>query len=212
MYKLKYILLVLIVTSCASTRLIKSWKNPDYQNFKPKNVLIIGVTPNIDARSAFELELKNELNARKISALQSTKVFKTSFQDSKQTELEIEKQVDLLLSKGYDAILVSLVKGLDNEESYASESAKTDYHMRRFAPYYFFYQEAYFNQDYYNRYIVFHIETSLYSLKSSSKKSLVWAANYDIVDPNDIAKTINNYVKAVIKSLEKEKLIPKKYI
>ena len=57
---------------------------------------------------------------------------------------------------------------------------------------------------------MFHIETSLYSLKSNEIKSLVWSGNYDIVDPNNATKTIDGYVKAIIKSLEKEKIIPKK--
>lgn len=210
MYKLACLFIVLTITSCMSTKLIESWKNPDYQTFTPKNVLVIGVTPDFDARSAFEFKLKSELNARKIIALQSAVVFETSFTDSKQTEADIEKQLNLLRSKGYDAILVSVVKGVENNQSYASESSKTDYHLRRFSPYYLLYQEAYFNQNYYNSYRVFHIETSLYSLKSNEEKSLVWSGNYDIVDPNDVTKTIDSYVKAIIKSLEKEKIIPKK--
>lgn len=210
MYKLACLFIVLTITSCMSTKLIESWKNPDYQTFTPKNVLVIGVTPDFDARSAFEFKLKSELNARKIIALQSAVVFETSFTDSKQTEADIEKQLNLLRSKGYDAILVSVVKGVENNQSYASESSKTDYHLRRFSPYYLLYQDAYFNQNYYNSYRVFHIETSLYSLKSNEIKSLVWSGNYDIVDPNNATKTIDGYVKAIIKSLEKEKIIPKK--
>ena len=137
-------------------------------------------------------------------------VFEKSFQDAQQTEAEIENQVDILLSKGYDSILVSLVKGVDDNQSYSSESPKTDYHLRRFIPYYLLYQEAYFNQDYYKKYRVFHIEASMYNLKNTSEKSLVWSGTYDIIEPNDVTKTIGNYVKAVIKSLEKEKLIPRK--
>ena len=50
----------------------------------------------------------------------------------------------------------------------------------------------------------------MYNLKNTSEKSLVWSGTYDIIEPNDVTKTIGNYVKAVIKSLEKEKLIPRK--
>ncbi|GAL65811.1 hypothetical protein [Jejuia pallidilutea] len=210
-YKLIYLLVVLILYNCASTRLTESWKNPNYSTYTPKKVLVIGVTPNLEARSAFEFKLKSELNAREIIALQSAVVFEASFKDSKQTEADIEKQLDVLRSKGLDAILVSVVKGVENKQSYASESSKTDYHLRRFSPYYLLYQEAYYNQNYYSSYNVFHIETSLYSLKSNSDKSLVWSGSYDIVDPKDVTKTIDKYVEVVIKSLEKEKIIPKKH-
>lgn len=209
MYKLGIILITLILTSCLSVRLTESWRNPEFSEFSPKNILVVGVTPDFEARAAFEFQLMNELNVRKINALQSTVVFETSFQDSKQTESEIKEQVDLLLSKGYDTILISLVKGVDNNQSYSSESPKTDYHFRRFIPYYLLYQDAYFKQDYYNKYKVFHIETSMYNLKNDLGKTLVWNATYDLVDLNDITKNINSYVKTIIKSLEKEKLISK---
>lgn len=207
----RVLVLIFLITSCSSTKLIKSWKNPEYNLFKPKKILVIGVTPNHDARKAFEFKLITELNARKINALQSAVVFKSSFQDSKQTEKEIEAQVDRLLSKDYDTVLVSLVKGLDDNQAYGSKSSKTDYHLRRFMLYYFAYQDAYFKQDYYNRYKVFNIETSIYNLRKDSNKSLVWQASFDLIDPNNTTKTIDSYVKKLIKILEKENIIPRKY-
>ncbi len=201
-----------LMISCSSTKLVTSWKNPEYQIFKPKKILVVGVTPNKEARKAFEFELINALNARKIYALQSAVVFETSFQDSKQTEKEIEDQVEILLSKGYDTVLVSLVKGVDENESYGSESSKTDYHLRRFIFYYLMYQDAYFEQNYYTRYKVFNIETSIYNLKKDADKALVWVGSFDLVDPNSSNKTISMYAEKLIKTLEKEKIIPKKII
>ena len=202
---------IFLITSCSSIKLISSWKNPEYGLlFKPKKILVVGVTPNYDARSAFEFQLINELNDRNITALQSAVVFETSFQDSQQTEQEIELQVDKLLSKEYDTILVSMVKGVDDNESYGSDSSKTDYHLRRFIFYYLAYQEAYFNQDYYSRYKVFNIETSIYNLKNETDKSLVWRGSFDLVDPNNNKKAMDLYIKKLIKTLEKEKIIPKK--
>ena len=201
---------VFITSSCSSIKLIDSWKNPDYALYKPKKILVIGVTPNYEARQAFEFQLMTKLNARNIKALQSAVVFETSFKDSRQTEKEIEAQVDTLLSKDYDTVLVSLVKGVDNKESYGSESSKTDYQLRRFVLYYLVYQEAYYNQNYYNKYKVYNIETSIYNLTKEGDKSLVWQGSFDLVDPNNYSKTINSYVKKLIKTLEKEKIIPKK--
>jgi hypothetical protein len=206
----KVLLMATIISACSSTKLADSWKNPDYKVFNPKNILIVGVTPNLEVRKAFEFQLKNELNSRQINALQSTVVFEKSFQDSEQTESEIRVQVNKLLNAGYDTILVSTIKGVDYKESYSGESSKLDHRLRKFIGYYLVYQDAYFNQEYYNSYKVFHIETSLYNLKKDSDKSLVWSGTYDIVDPNNVEESINDYVKAVVKSLEKEELISKK--
>jgi hypothetical protein len=210
MKNLLAILFCVSLVSCNPTKLVENWKNPDYEMFNPKNILVIGVTPNIEARKDFEFKLVKELNNRKINALGSAAVFERSFQDAKQTELDIEAQVDRLLSKDYDAVLVSLVKGREENKSYAGQSVKTDYFLRKFTGYYFVFQDAYFNQDYYKNYKVFHIETSLYSLKRGSEKSLVWYGTYDLVNPSDLTKVIDDYVQLVIKALEKRQLIPKK--
>lgn len=206
--KIITLVLVLMALSCSSTKLTKSWKNPDYYTFNPKKVLVVGVTPNYEARKAYEFQLITELNARKINALQSAVVFEKSFQDSKQTEKDIEAEIDRLLLNGYDTVLVSLVKGVDSKESYASDSPKTDYHLRKFIGYYLLYQDDYFNQDYYSRYKVFKIETSVYNLKKESDKSLVWRGSFDLIDPNSTNKIIDSYIKKLIKALEKDKIIP----
>ncbi|MFD2724689.1 hypothetical protein [Hyunsoonleella rubra] len=200
---------ILMFLSCSSTKLIKSWKNPDYSTFNPKKILVVGVTPNYEARKAYEFRLMTELNARKINALQSAVVFEKSFQDSKQTEKDIEAEVDKLRSNGYDTIIISLVKGVDNNQSYSSNSPKTDYYLRKFIGYYLLYQEAYFNQDYYSRYDVFNIETSVYDLKRRSDKSLVWRGVFDLIAPANNSEAIDAYVKKLISTMEKAKIISK---
>ncbi|WAC02319.1 hypothetical protein N7U66_00735 [Lacinutrix neustonica] len=181
----------------------------EYKDFNPNNVLVIGVTPDLEARNAFESQLKTELYHRDINALQSAVVFESSFIDSKQTETEIENQIDTLLSKGYDTVIVSTVKGVDDKMAIVSESKKTDYNLQKFKTYYLLSQNVYFDTDYYENYKVYHIETSIYNLKKDNEKALIWVGYYDIIDPENTKKTVDDYVKAVVKALEKERLIPK---
>ena len=195
--------------SCSSAKLTDHWRNLEYKTISPKRVLVIGVTPNLEARKAFEFQLANALNAYKINAMQSVVAFESAFHDAKQTEAEIKAQVDTLLSVGYDTVLMSAVKGVNEKASYSSKSAKTDYRLRKFIGYYLLYQEALFNQDYYTRYKVYTIETSLYHLEKVGRFNLVWTGFYDLVDPTDMKETIDLYVKAVIKALEKEHIIEK---
>jgi len=163
-------IVILLFFNCSSTSLTKRWKNPDYPTFVPTNILVIGVTPDLEIRKSFEYQLIKELNARQVNALQSHVVFEQSFKDSKKTEAQIEAQLDKLVNAGYDAILISVVTGVENNVSYSRKSSKLDYRLRKFIGYYLAYQDVYFNQDYYNRYNVYTIETSLYSLKNDSNK------------------------------------------
>ena len=107
----------------------------------------------------------------------------------------------------FDAILISAVKGVDDKEVYTGDNYRTNYSWRRFGHYYYRYQDVYWKEGYYNQYKVYHIETSLYNLKEDNDKSLVWVGSYNIVDPQQISSTVNDYISAIMKSLEKEQII-----
>ena len=204
------VLTVLFLVSCSSTRIVDTWTNQEHLNYKPKKVLIVGVTENLTARKLFESKLKDEFTARGINAVESYNVFKPTFTNAKQTEEEIDEEVKRVSNNGFDSVLISAVKGVDEKVTYSGDAYRTNYYWRRFGRYYYLYQDVYFDRGYYEKYNVYHIEASLYNLKENNDKSLVWVASYDIVDPNTINTTINDYVNAIIKSLEKENIISNK--
>ena len=104
---------------CSSTKMLDSWKNADYTNYHPKKVLILGITENLTARLRFEQQLKSELNKRGMDAVESNTVFESTFTNSKQTEEDIQREVEKLSNLGFDAILISSVKGVDERISYS---------------------------------------------------------------------------------------------
>lgn len=202
-----YVLLIILFTSCSSTRVTDSWLNDDYKNYQPKKILIIGLTDNLNGRIVFEEKTKKELNSRGIEAIESYNVFKPNFTSQKQTEEDIENEIKRISKEGFDAVLISVVKGVDEKVSYSGDNFRTYYYWRRFGRYYYLAQDAYLSEGYYSKYKVYHIEASLYNLKENNDKSLVWVASYDVVDPTQINKTVTNYVTAIIKSLEENQLI-----
>lgn len=194
---------------CSSMIQNNSWRNPSYKTFIPNNVLVIGVTSDMGNRTTFESQLQAELNKRKVRALQSRFVFEDSFQNNKQTETDIKNQVDKLLLKGYDTIIITIIKGIEDNKSFISGSSKLDYRLKQFIGYYLINQDAFFDQNNYEEYKVFNIETSVYNLKKESDKALVWSGDYDVIDPKNTSRTIKKYANTIIKSLEKEGIIPK---
>ena len=204
------ILAVLIFTSCSTTRVTDSWLSKDYTNYQPKKVLIVGLTDNLSGRTLFEEQLKNKLTDRGIEAIESYTVFEPKFTNSKQTEDDIEVEIRKLSKDGFDAVLISAVKGINEKVSYSGDKFRTHYYWRRFGRYYYLAQDVYYLEGYYTKYKIYHIEASLYNLKENNDKSLVWVASYDIVDPKQINSTVTNYVTAIIKSLEQKQLINEK--
>ena len=77
-----------------------------------------------------------------------------------------------------------------------------------FENYYFLNQDIYNDRDYFKKYKVFHLEVSLYNISNKNQKKLVWLATYDIVDPKKIKNTIKKCISKILKSLEKEGIIP----
>lgn len=209
MRALVYIIIVILFSGCSTARMNDSWVNKDYSDYQPKKVLIVGLTDNLTARKIFEEELKSELNIRGLDAIESYDVFKPTFTNLKQTEEEIQAEVEKISEQGYDAILISTVKGVDEKTSYSGDRFMRDYYWRRFGRYYYLVQDIHLVEGYYNKYKIYHIEASLYNLEEDNDKSLVWVASYDLVDPRQIDTTVSNYVAAIIRSLENEQIIPK---
>jgi len=207
-----YIVVVLLLTSCSAAKMTDTWVNKEYTNYQPKKVLIVGLTDNLIARKMFEEQLKTELINRGIDAVESYDVFKPTFTSLKQTEEGIENEVKRISNEGFDAILISAVKGIEEKVSYSGDTYRRDYYWRRFGHYYYLVQDVYLVEGYYNKYDIYHIEASLYNLKENNDKSLVWVASYDIVDPKRINTTVTNYVTAIIKSLEEKRIINENYM
>lgn len=199
---------MVLLLNCSSTKLVDSWVDKDAVRFTPKKVLVVGITDNLTARKIFEGQLTTELKSRNVSAVESFDVFETTFTSDRQTEENIQKEVEKLSKNGFDAILISTVKGVNQKTVYSADIYRRDHYWRRFGNYYYLYQDVYFDPGYYEKYNIYNIEVSLFDLKNEEDKALVWVASYNIIEPKSINTTVKDYVKAIIKTLEKEDIIP----
>ena len=197
----------LVLLGCSSTRFVDSWKNNKIPLFKPNKILVIGITDNLTARKLFEEKLKKKLLDRGMNAEESMLVIDKMFMSSKRTENEIDELIKGLYSKGYDAVIINTLKGVEEKRKYSNDFYDLDYNWTRFTRYYFRFQDIYFTPQYYEEYKVYHIETSIYNINVEENKSLVWVGAFNIVNPQSMKTVINDYTLAVIKQLEKEHLL-----
>lgn len=210
MKTLYYLFILMGFISCSSTRITESWRNPSYPNYQPKKILLLGVTKNLTARTIYEEKLKKAFIDRGIEAAESLQIFEPSFTNLKQTEENIQIEVDSLSKKGFDAILISTVLGVDEKTTYDLDFYNYGPYNNHFNKYYFLNQDPYHLNRQYENYKVYHIEILLFNLINNTEKSLVWVASYDIVDPKKMNATIKDCVTAIVFSLEEEGLIPLK--
>ena len=201
------LLSIVMLSGCSSIRVVDSWKNEEVLFFKPQKLLVVGVTNNLTARKIFERRLKDEFQKRNINAFESSEVMEISFTDSKKTEEEINTMIQGLSGMGFDAIIISAVKGVDDKRNYSRGYYTIDYRWRRFGRYYYYYQDIYYNPEYYSEYKIYHVETSIYNINEMDDTSLIWVGALDLVDPQDISKTVEDYVTTIVRRLESEGLI-----
>ena len=210
MKKMAFVLGILALTACSTTRFVDSWKNKEIVAFSPQKVLVIGMTENLTARKIFEEELKDQFIIRGIDASESSVAIDQSFTASKRSEEEIEVMKEELLQEGFDAVVITAIIGVDDKTIRRSGHYTFGYNWwYRFGPYFYRFQDIYYTPDYYEDYKVFHIETSIYNISGDEDKSLVWVGTFDIVDPVNITSTVNDYVARIIDQLEREDLIEK---
>ncbi|RED49360.1 hypothetical protein [Seonamhaeicola aphaedonensis] len=207
---MRYLCLLFIsslVISCFSTELIENWKNPDIETYSPSKVLILGITPNIEARVQFEKQLRDELTIRDIEAVMSIDYLSPTFTSYKKTEEELKSLEDSLIYNGFDTIILSKVIGIEDKIDYREDFNDYENSYIKFKEDYLRYQDAYYNPDYYNEYTIYHTETSMYCICPSKNRELIWKGYIDITDPNSMNETINEYVRLVIIVLEEQQLI-----
>ena len=202
------IIAVLVLSSCNTTQLTDTWKNPEITTYEPSKILVVGLTSNLEARQNFENKLKTELQSRGIEAVSSLDIFKSE----KMTENDLLELENNLINSGFDTVLFSKIIGVEDKIVYRKTYDGYDETYSKFREDYLKYQDVYYNPDYYNEYTVYHAETALYCICPSKDRELIWKGYIDIVEPESANKTINNYVNLVILILEEEQLINSKLL
>ena len=200
-------LIVFTLLGCSSTELVENWKNPDIVIFDAYNVLLVGMTQNENARVDFDSRLKEEFDKRNVESMRSIDLFDVQFTNSKRTEKELDDVEQSLLDKGFDAILLTKIIGSENRQSFRKSVAEWNNYNGRFRDDYLLHQDIYYDPEYYETFTIYHAETSLYCICEGKERSLIWRGSIDITDPENIEKTVNDYVKLVVLAMEEQDLI-----
>ncbi len=210
MKNLLSILLIFILVSCSSTQLVNNWKNPDIDTFEPTKILIVGMTSNKSARKKFEKQFKEEYLSRGIEAVTSLEMFGKSFVEDRKSEAALKEMENKLTNDGFNSILFTKVIGVEDKILFSEEYNDFENTHRRFRDDYYDNQDIYYNHNYYQKYKVYHAETSLYCICSGKDRDLIWKGYIDIIDPGSVKATIDDYINLVLFVLEEQQLINKK--
>ena len=208
MKKTLLILLLISLYACDSTQLRERWISPDANDYTLQKVFIVALSNNQTAKSQFEKKLQKQLIARGIDASVSLEKFDADFLESEKTDAELKVLENQLIEEGFDAVIFTKVAGIKNKIQYKKDYSNFDKNHKKFNDDFLMYQDQVFNPDAYKEYQVYNAETSVYCLCPTKDRTLIWKGYIDIVDPENIDQTVNDYSKLLTLVLENDGIIP----
>ncbi len=203
--KIIYTLLGVVLvfaTSCLSTKISASWKDPDYTGKKFEKILVWGLSDDISARATVEDEVAYFLNLEKIASVSGSDIAPPN---RKALPHDIEESKAVLNKNGFDGVLTMGLIDKKEETRYVEGSGY--YQPMAYGYYGSFY--SYYPYMYGNVYQPGHyatsehiyIETNLWDVETGK---LVWSAQTETVDPSSIENFANSYARDIVGELIKK--------
>lgn len=195
---------ILLVASCANTKISQSWVEPD--NKKVYNhLLVIGVAESQQNRRAYESLFVEQLREIGVQAEPSYKLIRS---DQKFDRATISKATEGL---NIDGVIVTHVLAVDEDTVYRpSMQYTTMYGGGYYGGLYTYYPHVntyVTSPGYYTTHQTYTIETNLYDVES---EELIWSAHTRTFAPDSVDEVINDLTKLLIKDLQDKNLIKKK--
>lgn len=188
----------LLLSACASTKLVNVWQDPNYTGPPFKNILVMGVTENPGERRTFEDVFSAELKLRGITAVPSyTRVPKAG-------QIERTKLATLITETGIDGILTTRLVKVKTETRYTPGYTTTYPAVGYYGGFYDYYDSAYVGPSTIQQYNVVTLETNIFEVKA---QNLVWSGTTETFAPGKLEKESARFAQLIIKALAERKLI-----
>ena len=190
----------LTVGYCKSTKLLTSWKNPNYAGQPFHKILVIGMSNNPATRADFEDALSLKIARNGVDAIPGNTILLRPGTG----KLDLDYIRAQVRENHIDAVVVSrLVKVDKSVTRIPGQSYVIPYgYYRSFYGYYGTVYQQVYTPDYLREDTTVRIETNLYATTSPDGE-LIWTGTSDTFNPKSAHKVIDALVKLVVKEFEK---------
>lgn len=193
------IIAFLLLTSCTSTKIVSSWREPDKQVAVDQlnKVLVVALFKGETSRYKAEDQMVKYLNGKGIA---SYSYFKSSFNENNEEALRRKIKAD-----GFDGAVTMRLVDVDKEKTYnpgIGSSYPTYY--RNFSGYYYRSWSYMSNPGYYSTTKTYTVETNVYSIKEDR---VIWTGLTETTDPDGVDKMTEEITKVVFRKMKKEGFI-----
>lgn len=185
--------------SCTSSKVTASWADPDFAERPIKKVMVLGLAKNEVTQRLFEDTFVAQLRQQNVSAVPG--YAELPFGD-KPDRAAIEAAIE---RAGVQTVLISRVTGEEERTQYnpPTESTYPRYHRGMYGYYFDSYNDV-STPGYYTSYKVYKLTSNLYD---GATGNLIWTAQTETIDPDNLKKEIDRLVQVLIADLRKNDVL-----
>lgn len=193
------ILLFVMLSSCASTKIVNSWMEPNKEITikKLKKVLVVAMFNNETSNHKAEDQMVSYLEGRGIP---SYNYLNNSFDKTR-----VEAIQNKIKKDGFDGAVTMRLIDVDKETLYQKNGLnRYPNNYRDFSNYYYDSSISYNNPENYVTTKTYTIETNIYSI---TENKIIWSALTETTDPKGVKKLTEEVSKVVYKQMLKDGFI-----
>src|ERR1035438_3158825 len=187
-----------------STRLVASWKNPEYSGPRFHKILVLGMSEKAGVRSDFEDALSKLVTRDGVEAIPGN----TILLRPEDTKLDINYLKTQIREFKIDAVIVSRLVKVETNVTYVPGQPYMmpypDYNS--FYGYYGAVYPVVYSPDYLREDKTVRIETIVYDTRTPEGK-IVWTGTSDTFNPRSADKVIDALSKLLVKELTKQSVL-----
>ena len=192
------------IASGKSTRLVTSWKNPEYSGARFHKILVLGMSDKPGVRADFEDALSKLVTSDGIEAIPGN----TILLRPEDTKLDMNYLKTQIREFKIDAVIVSRLVKVETNVTYIPGHAYTmPYpYYRSFYGYYGAVYPVVYSPDYLREDKTVRVETNVYDTRTPDG-TIVWTGISDTFNPRSADKAIDGVTKLIVKELQKEGIL-----
>lgn len=193
------IVISLALISCASTKIVESWKAPNKQISisKLQKVLVVAMFKDDTSNRKAEDQMVKFLKGK---AIPSYSYLNKNFDKTK-----VEVIQNKIKKDGFDGAITMRLIDVDKETIYSRNGInRFPNNYRDFSNYYYDSSISYNNQENITVSKTYTIETNIYSI---TENKIIWSALTETSDPQGVDKMTQDVVKVAYKQMIKDGLI-----
>jgi hypothetical protein len=191
--------LTFLVVACAGTEITQKPVEDAYRGKPASDILVIAITGNEHNRRIFERRFVAQLKSIGVDAIASEKALPMP------GDLELTKEMILEAVHQYenDAVIITHLIGKDEKDTYT----RADIDRHRFFGFYRSRYRSAHSPGYSSTSTTVRLETNLYDVETEKR---MWSGQSKTWSAEATSQIINDVIKSVVNSLQKNKLIAPK--